>query len=70
MTLSLPITRILICTVLLPAAGQETVQIRVNADATQGPVRPVCSFFGYNEPNYTCMKDGRKLLTELADLTP
>ena len=53
---------------LLPAAGQETVQIRVNAAAAQGPMRPIYSFFGYDEPNYTYMKDGRKLLTELAAL--
>src|SRR5262249_18806395 len=33
-------------------------------------LRPVYSFFGYDEPNYTYMKDGRKLLSELAALSP
>ena len=30
---------------------------------------PVWSFFGHDEPNYTYMKDGRKLLSELAALS-
>ena len=28
------------------------------------------AWFGYDEPNYTYMKDGRKLLSELAALSP
>src|SRR5882757_11366679 len=35
--------------------------------------RPFSTFwaqFGYDEPNYTYMKDGRKLLSELAALSP
>jgi xylan 1,4-beta-xylosidase len=31
---------------------------------------PVWAWFGYDEPNYTYMKDGRKLLSELAALSP
>ena len=62
----------MIITTLLLAAllDQETVAIRVDANARLGPVRPVWSFFGYDEPNYTYMKDGRKLLSELAALSP
>jgi xylan 1,4-beta-xylosidase len=55
---------------LWPAMAQETVRVRVDADARLGPMRPVYSFFGYDEPNYTYMKDGRKLLSELAALSP
>ncbi len=55
---------------LWPAMAQETVSVRVDADARMGPMRPVYSFFGYDEPNYTYMKDGRKLLSELAALSP
>ena len=33
-------------------------------------MKPVWAFFGYDEPNYTYMKDGRKLLSELATLSP
>ena len=31
---------------------------------------PMWAFFGHDEPNYTYMKDGRKLLSELAALSP
>src|SRR5438128_4800217 len=54
----------------LSAGAQDNVTVRVDASSTQGPVRPVYSFFGYDEPNYTYMKDGRKLLSELAALGP
>jgi xylan 1,4-beta-xylosidase len=33
-------------------------------------MKPVWAWFGYDEPNYTYMKDGRKLLSELAALSP
>ena len=58
---------------LLAAASglaQNTVTIRVDAASPAGPLKPVWSFFGYDEPNYTYMKDGRKLLSELAALSP
>ena len=29
---------------------------------------PMWAWFGYDEPNYTYMKDGKKLLSELAAL--
>ena len=48
----------------------ERVTIRVNAAELRGPMTPVWAWFGYDEPNYTYMKDGRKLLSELAALSP
>jgi xylan 1,4-beta-xylosidase len=52
--------------------GEASVQQTVVVDyAKQG--RPFSTFwahFGYDEPNYTYMKDGRKLLSELAALSP
>jgi xylan 1,4-beta-xylosidase len=42
----------------------------VDAAKTEGELRPVWRFFGYDEPNYTYMKDGQKLLSELAALSP
>jgi xylan 1,4-beta-xylosidase len=48
----------------------ERVSIRVDAAKSKGPMKPVWSWFGYDEPNYTYMKDGRKLLSELAALSP
>ena len=53
-----------------PSAEGERVTIRVDASARRGPMKPIWAFFGYDEPNYTYMKDGRKLLSELAALSP
>jgi xylan 1,4-beta-xylosidase len=33
-------------------------------------MRPVWRYFGYDEPNYTYMKDGQKLLSQLRALSP
>ncbi|KDN54575.1 beta-xylosidase [Flavobacterium seoulense] len=33
-------------------------------------MQPVWAWFGYDEPNYTYMKDGKKLLSEIAELSP
>jgi xylan 1,4-beta-xylosidase len=52
------------------AAGAQTVSVTCDATRTLGPLQPVWRFFGYDEPNYTYMKDGRKLLSELAALSP
>jgi len=46
------------------------VAIRVDANAPLGPMTAMWAMYGYDEPNYTYMKDGRKLLTELAELSP
>jgi xylan 1,4-beta-xylosidase len=51
-------------------AGAQTVSIQVDAGKRLGPLKPVWSFFGHDEPNYTYMKDGRKLLSEIAALSP
>jgi xylan 1,4-beta-xylosidase len=42
----------------------------VDAGKRMGPLRPIWSFFGHDEPNYDYMKDGRKLLSEIAALSP
>src|SRR5258708_33627421 len=63
----------LISLLLLAAASglaQDTVTIRVNAAEKTGPFKPIYRYFGYDEPNYTYMKDGRKLVGELAALSP
>ena len=51
-------------------AAAQPVSIRVDVHKPGGPLRPVWSFFGYDEPNYTYMRDGRKLLSEIAALNP
>ncbi len=52
------------------AAAAQTVTVSVDAARSIHPFRPVWRYFGHDEPNYTYMKDGRKLLSELAALSP
>ncbi|MGH6923632.1 MAG: GH39 family glycosyl hydrolase [Propylenella sp.] len=46
------------------------VTINVHADRALGAYRPIWNWFGYDEPNYTYGEHGRKLLAELAELSP
>jgi xylan 1,4-beta-xylosidase len=50
------------------AAAQDEVTIRVDAARRAGPMKPITSYFGYDEPNYTYMRNGQKLVRELAAL--
>jgi xylan 1,4-beta-xylosidase len=50
-------------------SAQQPVQIRVDAQSRLGPYTPIWSYFGYDEPNYTYMKYGPKLVGELAALS-
>lgn len=58
----------LLCTTLF--AQPEVVNLNVDASKTQGPLKHIWAWFGYDEPNYTYMKDGQKLLTEIAEMSP
>lgn len=49
---------------------EKPVRFTVDLNKKKGPFDPVWAWFGYDEPNYTYMKDGRKLLSELAELSP
>lgn len=44
--------------------------LTINLQKEIGPMRPIWAWFGHDEPNYTYMKDGKKLLFELASLSP
>ena len=46
------------------------VTVDVHAGKRTGPYRPLWNWFGYDEPNYTYSANGRKLLRELAELSP
>ena len=48
----------------------QPVEIRVDAASSLGPYKPLYAYFGYDEPNYTYTKDGRKLIAELQALSP
>ncbi len=59
--------------VLVPAvAAAADVPVTVTVDAARplGSLRPIWRFFGADEPNYTHMKDGRRLLGDLGALRP
>ena len=51
-------------------AAQDSVSISVDLGHRQGSYKPIYSWFGYDEANYTTMPNGRQLLKELHDLTP
>ncbi len=57
--------------ILLLAAAATFAQntIRVNASEKVGPYKPIYAYFGYDEPNYTYAKNGRKLVGELQALS-
>src|SRR3954469_22781837 len=57
---------------IMQAAVAEDFAVQINVDASKplGTLRPVWRFFGYDEPNYTYMKDGKTLLSRLAALSP
>ncbi|KGF82441.1 beta-xylosidase [Massilia sp. JS1662] len=46
--------------------------VRLAIDATQvkGPMTPIWAWFGYDEPNYTTAPNGKKLLSDIAALSP
>ena len=52
------------------SASCDTVSIRVNFGKQTGALKPIWAWWGYDEPNYTYMKDGKKLLSEIAALSP
>jgi xylan 1,4-beta-xylosidase len=49
---------------------RDSVHIKINLTETGKERQPIWAWFGYDEPNYTYMKDGRKLLGEIAALSP
>lgn len=57
-----------------PTARAQTLPapVAITADFGQprGAMQPLWAYFGYDEPNYTYMKDGQKLLSEIAALSP
>jgi xylan 1,4-beta-xylosidase len=57
----------LITSLLLAFASiSQTASIHVDLNNRIAPYQPISSFFGYDEPNYTYMRDGKKLLTEIS----
>ena len=57
-------------TPILPQEIPQKVTIKVDYDKVEGALPPVWGFFGYDEPNYSYAANGKKLLAELAELSP
>ena len=51
-------------------ASSQTATINIDFKKGLGEMKPIWAWFGYDEPNYTYMKDGKKLLSEIAALSP
>ena len=72
-----PLKLFLLLALIIPAACPlpaqqpgEAARIQIDLSKEKGEMKPIWAWFGYDEPNYTYMKDGRKLLSELAALSP
>jgi xylan 1,4-beta-xylosidase len=52
------------------AAPAAPVKLSIDATRIQGPMTPIWAWFGYDEPNYTTAPNGKKLLTDIAALSP
>ncbi len=52
------------------ADDEFAVTVTVRADRPKGDLKPIWRFFGADEPNYTYMPNGKKLLGELGELRP
>ncbi|WP_316783764.1 GH39 family glycosyl hydrolase [Pedobacter frigiditerrae] len=50
--------------------AQNKANIEVNFDKKIEEMKPIWAWFGYDEPNYTYMKDGQKLLTDISKFSP
>lgn len=59
-----------ICFAQTGTGEAEKVSITVDLNEEKGAMEPIWAWFGYDEPNYTYMKDGKKLLSEIAALSP
>ena len=53
-----------------PSSTQPPVSVEVDLAKVVGPYKPIYSWFGYDEANYTTMRHGTELLKELHDLSP
>ncbi|MEO5910526.1 MAG: beta-xylosidase [Pelobium sp.] len=51
-------------------AQQNQAMVEVNLAKEKQEMKPIWAWFGYDEPNYTYMKDGKKLLSEISALSP
>jgi xylan 1,4-beta-xylosidase len=67
-----PITLVLFLLCLSHFLFGQAPPAKISVDFSKSiePMKPIYAWFGYDEPNYTYMKDGKKLLSEIAALSP
>ncbi len=68
--MKLKLTFLLVVFSLFVYSQNQSVSIQVDVTKDKGAMTPIWAWFGYDEPNYTYMKDGKKLLSEIAALSP
>ena len=62
---------LLLLAVVGQAFSQENaVTIDIDRAVEVGEMRPFWAYFGYDEPNYTTRENGKKLLSELQEMSP
>jgi xylan 1,4-beta-xylosidase len=61
---------VIVCLLICNSIKAQQATINIDLNKETGDMTPVWAWFGYDEPNYTYMKDGKKLLTEIAALSP
>lgn len=66
------LSRYIVTVLLLISNATQAQQTTITVDLKKetGDMQPVWAWFGYDEPNYTYMKDGKKLLSEISKLSP
>jgi len=65
------LTYLILILTFIPAFAQKNeAVVQVDFNKKVGEMTPIWAWFGYDEPNYTYMKDGKKLLSEMAALSP
>ena len=55
---------------LAQAGSPAAIRVDVHADTPVGPYTPIWNYYGADEPNFTYAPNGKKLLGELAALSP
>lgn len=65
----LPFVYLSFCIVQAQESSKNAL-IKVDLKNEIAPMKPIWAWFGYDEPNYTYMKDGKKLLSEISALSP
>ena len=69
-TTAVKISLLLICSSISLFSQTMPVSITIDLQKDEGSMKHIWAWFGYDEPNYTYMKNGKKLLSELAALSP